>query len=190
MNDARFTTMIQVDVDRFSNLAQQMCDLWALPLQILLTIGALYTQVKLAFLSGTSLPLWLPINAYVSLLISQAKKKDLTAKDRRVQVMSEAFLNMKSVKLTGLETVVQALSEERRAVELYWILRGRLLDAVCVVMWAVTPVIMPAATFITCFVLGESLTTAQAFTTLTLLNMLIFPMNAFPWVVMGYVKPG
>ncbi len=189
VNDARLSTMMQVDVDRFSNLAQQVCDLWALPLQILVTIGALYTQVQLAFLPGLLLyALWLPVNAYVSLLIARAKKKDMTAKDRRVQVMSEAFRNMQSVKLSGLEGVVKALSEDKRSVELYWILRGRLLDAVCVVMWAVTPVIMPATTFIACVMLDKRLSTAEAFTTLTLLNMLIFPMNAFPWVLMGYIE--
>ena len=52
INDARILTMMQVDVDRFSNIAQQVCDLWASPLQILVTICILYTQVELAFLSG------------------------------------------------------------------------------------------------------------------------------------------
>lgn len=36
--------------------------------------------------------------------------------------------------------------------------------------------------------MGTSLSPAQVFTTLALLNMLIFPMNAFPWVINGAIE--
>jgi ATP-binding cassette subfamily C (CFTR/MRP) protein 10 len=189
VNDAKLATMVQVDVDRVSNSAQQFTDLWALPAQIILTVGYLYTQVNFAFLSGLVLyAIWLPVNAYISVLIGRAKKEDMFAKDKRLGVLTEALVAMKSVKLMGMEDVIQSMSDEKRAIELNWILRGRLLDAVCVLMWAVTPVIMPAVTFITCILLDQELSAATIFTTLTLLNFLIFPMNAFPWVLNGFIE--
>lgn len=189
LSDAKLATLVQVDVDRASNAAQQFCDLWSLPLQIVVTIGFLYTQVKVAFFTGVIVyMIWLPINAYISILIGRAKKMDMHAKDQRLRVMSEGISSMKSVKLMGLESVLLQLSDSKRGEELLWIARGRFLDAICVLMWACTPVLMPALTFITCLLMGEHLTTAEIFTTLTLLNMLIYPMNAFPWILNGFIE--
>ena len=52
-------------------------------------------------------------------------------------------------------------------------------------LWASMPILVPFFTFVTTIYIGEHLTTSEVFTTIALLNMLIFPMNAFPWVVNG-----
>ena len=61
-------------------------------------------------------------------------------------------------------------------------------------LWASLPVVVPLVTFGAHLLLAHlehtqsSLSGAEVFTTLALLNMLIFPMNAFPWVVNGCVE--
>jgi ABC-type multidrug transport system fused ATPase/permease subunit len=50
------------------------------------------------------------------------------------------------------------------------------------------PVLVPLITFTATVLLHTHLTTAQVFTTLALLNTLIFPMNALPWVVNGLIE--
>jgi ATP-binding cassette subfamily C (CFTR/MRP) protein 10 len=54
-----------------------------------------------------------------------------------------------------------------------------------VFLWASLPILVPFFTFLTTILLGEELTASEVFTTIALLNMLIFPMNAFPWVING-----
>ena len=56
----------------------------------------------------------------------------------------------------------------------------------CVFLWASMPVLVPFVTFSCAVLLSDrSLSAADVITTIALLNMLIFPMNAFPWVVSG-----
>lgn len=54
--------------------------------------------------------------------------------------------------------------------------------------WASTPVLVSILTLGTYALLGHKLTAATVFTTVALLNMLIGPLNAFPWVLNGLVE--
>lgn len=68
-------------------------------------------------------------------------------------------------------------------------LKGRkYLDALCVYFWATTPVLISILTFATYVLLGNKLTAATVFTSIALLNMLIGPLNAFPWVLNGVTE--
>lgn len=62
------------------------------------------------------------------------------------------------------------------------------LDALCVYFWATTPVLMSILTFGTYVLLGHTLTAAKVFTSMALLNMLISPLNAFPWILNGMTE--
>ncbi|KAG8429251.1 hypothetical protein GDO86_017914 [Hymenochirus boettgeri] len=64
----------------------------------------------------------------------------------------------------------------------------KLLDAVCVYLWAALPVLISILTFITYILLGHQLTAAKVFTALALVGMLILPLNNFPWVLNGVLE--
>lgn len=72
--------------------------------------------------------------------------------------------------------------------ELKALSRQKYLDALCVFFWAATPVIVKLLTFATAALMGQPLTAATAFASVALLNMLIAPLNAFPWVLNGLVE--
>lgn len=68
-------------------------------------------------------------------------------------------------------------------------MKGRkYLDALCVYFWATTPVLISILTFSTYVLLGNSLDAKTVFTSMALLNMLIGPLNAFPWVLNGLTE--
>lgn len=68
-------------------------------------------------------------------------------------------------------------------------LRGRkYLDALCVYFWATTPVLISILTFATYVLVGNTLDAKTVFTSMALLNMLIGPLNAFPWVLNGLTE--
>ncbi|PNH10985.1 ATP-binding cassette sub-family C member Sur [Tetrabaena socialis] len=77
-----------------------------------------------------------------------------------------------------------------RASELSGLAVRKYLDALCVFFWAATGLLFSAATFGLVVLLGgpAALTPAVAFTSLSLFQMLIAPLNAFPWVVNGVVE--
>lgn len=62
------------------------------------------------------------------------------------------------------------------------------LDALCVYFWATTPVLISILTFSTYVLLGNKLNAKTVFTSMALLNMLIGPLNAFPWVLNGLTE--
>ena len=75
-----------------------------------------------------------------------------------------------------------------REKELSQLKAKKYLDAGCVYFWASTPILMSVSTFITYVLLGNKLTPSKVFTSLALFNMLISPLNAFPWVINGLVQ--
>ncbi|KAF6211147.1 hypothetical protein GE061_014262 [Apolygus lucorum] len=69
-----------------------------------------------------------------------------------------------------------------------YLIRRKYLDAICVFFWATTPVIISVTTFVTYIHTGHHLSASVVFTTLALLNMLIVPLNSFPWILTGLVE--
>lgn len=62
------------------------------------------------------------------------------------------------------------------------------MDALCVYFWATTPILMSLLTFGTATLLGHPLAASSTFASIALLNMLIGPLNGFPWIVNGLVE--
>jgi ATP-binding cassette subfamily C (CFTR/MRP) protein 10 len=99
---------------------------------------------------------------------------------------------IRALKLLGWEGLYASLLGQSRRQEVKYLSQRKYLDAWCVYFWAATPVLTSMATF-TAVALsanrtGHALTPASVFTTVSLLNMLIFPMNAFPWVINGLME--
>ena len=84
----------------------------------------------------------------------------------------------------------------RHSIQVNWARHGELqalaarkyLDAMCVYFWAATPILMSLFTFGLFALLGHTLTATIVFTSLSLFNVLIAPLNSFPWVVNGIVE--
>lgn len=75
-----------------------------------------------------------------------------------------------------------------RKTEMAALSKQKYLDALCVFFWATTPTIVKLLTFATSTVIGQPLTAATVFASVALLNMLIGPLNAFPWFLNGLVE--
>lgn len=58
----------------------------------------------------------------------------------------------------------------------------------CVYFWATTPVLMCLLTFGGLVLMGQKLTAATTYTSVALLNLLIGPLNAFPWILNGLME--
>ena len=62
------------------------------------------------------------------------------------------------------------------------------LDALCVYFWAATSLLFSLFTFGLFVLLGHKLTAEVVFTSLALFNVLISPLNSFPWILNGLVE--
>ncbi|XP_068230080.1 ATP-binding cassette sub-family C member 10 isoform X2 [Palaemon carinicauda] len=193
-NLGKFTTgevvnMMSTDTDRVVNFCQSFHAFWSLPVQMAVTLFLLYQQIGIAFVSGVAIAfLLIPINKWLATKIGHLSVEMMTFKDRRVGLLKEVLSMIKTVKLNAWEGTFKDRILDERYGEVKALAGRKYLDAACVYFWAATPVLIPIFTFSTYIALGNPLDPARVFTAVALFNMLIMPLNAFPWVINGLVE--
>jgi ATP-binding cassette subfamily C (CFTR/MRP) protein 10 len=145
--------------------------------------------VGLAFLSGVAfVAILIPVNKIIANKIGQLSTKLMKEKDGRVKMITEVLRGIKAIKLYVWEQHFLRIITKLRDKELKYLKGRKYLDALCVYFWATTPVLISILTFSTYVLMGNKLTAATVFTGIALLNMLISPLNAFPWVLNGLTE--
>ena len=112
----------------------------------------------------------------------------MSTKDKRVNTMSEFLTGIRVIKYFNWQQFFCDRVEDVRKEELKQLAGRKYLDALCVYLWATTPVLISVLTFVTYVLLGNTLTAAKVFTSVALFAMLTGPLNAFPWVLNGLVE--
>ena len=190
----KFTTgevinFMSVDTDRIVNFCPSLHAAWSLPFQFAITLVLLYQQVGLAFLTGLVFTiLVIPVNKCIANKIGSVSEKMMSAKDKRVNTMSELLAGIRVIKYFNWQQFFCNRVEDVRKEELKQLAGRKYLDALCVYLWATTPVLISVLTFVTYVLLGNTLTAAKVFTSVALFAMLTGPLNAFPWVLNGLVE--
>lgn len=192
LTDAQMVNFLQIDVERCVETIKAFVDLWIIPLQVIVAFALLYMQVNVGFLAGVAMiVIMIPINSVIAQRIAKATGELMKHKDSRIAILAEALKGMLALKCGNLEEEVMEVSGVLREKEVSCLRMRKYLDAWCVLLWATMPLAVPNATFMaTLLILKENLSPAKILTTLALLNMLIFPMNAFPWVVNNIMEGG
>eukprot|EP00897_Mesotaenium_endlicherianum_P006893 jgi/Mesen1/6231/ME000320S05428 len=198
-------TLMSVDAERVVNLCISAHELWSLPLQLAVALFLLYLQVRFAFLAGL---------VVVILLIPRAEAKDfrfrfcVSGAKGSIRRMGEILAHIRTIKVHAWERFFVRRVGEARQRELHslamreyldWfpfssedptracmhVQVRKYLDAFCVYFWACTPIFFSLLTFGLYALLGHRLTAATVFTSLALFNVLLAPLNSFPWVING-----
>ncbi|CAD6195417.1 unnamed protein product [Caenorhabditis auriculariae] len=143
-----------------------------LPVQLCVALYLLHREVGMAFISGlVAAILLIPINKVITNYIGKMSERLMNCKDLRIRMIKETMEGIKSDQ------------------NLRYLKIRKYLDAVCVYLWASAPLLITISILATyTLVLHEKLTSAKVFTSLALVNILIMPLNAFPWVLNGLVE--
>ena len=112
----------------------------------------------------------------------------MAAKDARIRLLTDIIYSMKQVKMQAWEYIFNERINVCRREELNELRKVKYLDAACVYFWATTPVLLSVILIGIYAYMGEEMTASKIFTALTLINMLIFPLNAYPWVINGTME--
>lgn len=188
-NVGEIMNFMSTDTDRIVNSCPSFHAVWSIPFQLFVTLYLLYNQVGLAFLAGVGFSVFLiPVNKLIANKIGSLSAKLMAQKDERVRLITEVLRGMRTIKLYVWEGHFIRLITKQRSAELKYLKGRKYLDALCVYFWATTPVLISILTFGTYVLLGNKLTAATIFTSMALLNMLIAPLNAFPWVLNGLTE--
>uniref|UniRef100_A0A4W3JSC8 ATP-binding cassette, sub-family C (CFTR/MRP), member 10 n=1 Tax=Callorhinchus milii TaxID=7868 RepID=A0A4W3JSC8_CALMI len=180
---------MSTDTERLMNFFPSFHELWSLPLTFAVTLYLLHLQVGVAFLGGLGVAILLvPLNKVIASKIIQSTSDMLQHKDARVKLMTEILFGIRVLKFYTWEKHFISMVQSCRKKELSCIKVINYLDAVCVYTWAALPVVISILTFMTYVLLGHKLTAPKVFTTLALVEMLIMPLNNFPWILNGILE--
>ncbi|XP_054720748.1 ATP-binding cassette sub-family C member 10-like [Uloborus diversus] len=180
---------ISTDTDRIVNFCQSFHQFWSLPVQVVIALIFLYSQVSFCFFVGFGLMLVVvPLNQLIAKKIASYSNLMMKAKDMRIKIMNEILSGIRIIKVNTWEALFYNKVNATRHEEMKYLKKRKYLDALCVYFWATTPVIMSYLTFTLFSALGYELTAARVFTSIALFHMLIMPLNAFPWVLNGLME--
>nr|AIN44105.1 multidrug resistance-associated protein 5-like protein [Laodelphax striatellus] len=180
---------MSTDTDRIVGACPSFHAFWSIPFQLAVTLYLLFQQVGISFLAGLIFSIVLiPINKCIASCIGNLSKKMMDEKDKRVKMSAEALRGIKVIKMHVWEEYFVEKIMGIRSNEMKYLKGRKYLDAMCVYFWATTPVLIALLTFTVYTLLGHKLNAATVFTSIALFNMLISPLNAFPWVLNGLTE--
>ncbi|KAF2313418.1 hypothetical protein GH714_010889 [Hevea brasiliensis] len=163
--------------------------IWSTFFQLCLALPIVYYTVGLATVAAV-IAIILTVLASYPLIKSQVKyqRKLMVAQDKRLKAITEALANMKALKLYAWETLFKNAIEGLRKEEIQWILGVLLQKAYQIVLFWSCPVLIPAITFWTCYILRIPLSASQVFTFLASLRIVQEPVRLIPDVVGTFIE--
>ncbi|KAJ6893400.1 ABC transporter C family member 12-like isoform X3 [Populus alba x Populus x berolinensis] len=177
----KITNMITTDADALQQICLLLHGLWSAPFCITMSMVLLYQQLGVASLFGSLvLVIMVPTQAILLNRMTRLTKEGLHRTDKRVSLMNEILAAMDTVKCYAWEKSFQFRVQSVRNDELSLFRSAQLLFAFNSFMVNSIPVVVTLVSFGTFTSLGGDLTPAKAFTSLSLFQVLRYPLNMLP----------
>ncbi|KAM6551931.1 hypothetical protein CsatB_001739 [Cannabis sativa] len=177
----KITNMITTDASSLQQMCPLLHELWSAPFRIIISIVLLYQQLGVASLFGALvLILLIPLQTVVLSKMRKVTKEGLVCTDKRVGLMNEILEAMDIVKCYAWEVSFKSCVENIRSEELSWFRKAQLLSIFNTFILNSTPVFVSFISFGVFTLLGGDLTPARAFTSLSLFQLLRFPLIVLP----------
>lgn len=180
---------VTVDAYRIGEFPFWFHQIWTTSLQLCLAIIILFEAVGFAtFASIAVIVLTVLCNMPIAKLQHKFQSKLMVAQDERLKAMSEALVNMKVLKLYAWENHFRHVVESLRMIEDKWLKAVQLRKAYNSFLFWSSPVLVSAATFGACYILGVPLTSSNVFTFVATLRLVQDPIRTIPDVVAVFIQ--
>ncbi|XP_015722689.1 canalicular multispecific organic anion transporter 1 isoform X1 [Coturnix japonica] len=183
--------LMSADAQRFMDLANFVHQLWSSPLQIILSIVFLWLELGPSVLAGIAvMVLLIPINGFLVNKSKHIQVRNMKNKDERMKIMGEVLNGIKILKLFAWEPSFEKRINEIRACELKNLLKFSYLQSVSIFVFSCAPFLVSLASFAVYVLVDENnvLDAQKAFTSISLFNVLRFPMAMLPMVLSSLVQ--
>ncbi|XP_058043060.1 ATP-binding cassette sub-family C member 2 isoform X2 [Ahaetulla prasina] len=183
--------LMSVDAQRFMDFTLYMHQLWSSPLQIIICLVFLWTELGPSVLAGIGvMVILIPLNAVLVTKSRNIQMKNMKHKDERMKIMNEILNGIKILKFFAWELSFQKQVEKIRAWELKGLLHFFHLQSVGIFAFSCAPFLVSVATFAVYVMVDENniLDAQKAFTSIALFNILRFPLGMFPLTLSSMVQ--
>ncbi|XP_063816843.1 ATP-binding cassette sub-family C member 3 isoform X3 [Pseudophryne corroboree] len=178
--------LMSVDAQRFQDLTTFLNMLWSAPLQICLALYFLWQTLGPSVLAGVAvMVLLIPINAFIAMKTRAFQVEQMQYKDSRIKLMNEILNGIKVLKLYAWEPSFAQKVLEIRSKELNVLKKSAYLNALSTFAWTSAPFLVALTTFAVYVTVDDQnvLDAEKAFVSLSLFNILRFPLNMLPQVI-------
>ncbi|XP_025736505.1 ATP-binding cassette sub-family C member 2 isoform X1 [Callorhinus ursinus] len=178
--------LMSVDAQKLMDVTSYFHLLWSNVLQITLSIYFLWAELGPSILAGVGvMVLLIPVNGILVAKSKAVQVKNMKNKDKRLKIMNEILNGMKILKYFAWEPSFKNQVHELRKKELKNLLTFGQMQSVIMFLLYISPVLVSVITF-SVYTLVDSnnvLDAEKAFTSITLFNILRFPLSMFPMVI-------
>ncbi|CAG2053139.1 unnamed protein product [Timema podura] len=183
--------LMSVDAQRFMDLTGYLSMIWSAPLQIALALYFLWDILGPSVLAGLAVMIVLiPVNGFIANKAKTLQIRQMKNKDERVKLMNEILSGMKVLKLYAWEPSFEQQVIKIRNKEVKVLKQAAYLNAGTSFIWSCAPFLVSLVTFAT-FVLSDTnnvLDAKTAFVSLSLFNILRFPLSMLPMLISNMVQ--
>eukprot|EP00064_Thunnus_orientalis_P019831 superscaffoldBa00005143_g19961 len=183
--------LMSADAQRFNDVTNFIHLLWSCPLQIGLSIVFLWLELGPSVLAGLAvMVLMVPINGLLATKARKIQIENMKFKDKRLKIMNEILNGIKILKLYAWEPSFQAQVEGIRGQELKVMRKFAYLTSVSTFIFSCAPALVSLATFAVFVGVSSDnvLTAEKAFTSISLFNILRFPLAMLPMLIAAMVQ--
>uniref|UniRef100_A0A3B3TUD5 Canalicular multispecific organic anion transporter 1-like n=1 Tax=Poecilia latipinna TaxID=48699 RepID=A0A3B3TUD5_9TELE len=183
--------LMSADAQRFNDVTNFIHLLWSCPLQIIVSIVFLWLELGPSTLAGLLvMVLMVPINGFLATKARNFQVKNMKFKDKRMKIMNEMLNGIKILKLFAWEPSFMAQVEDIRGEELKVMRKFAYLTSVSTFIFTCAPALVSLATFaVFVGVSSDNILTAEkAFTSISLFNILRFPLAMLPMLIASIVQ--
>ena len=173
------TNLFAIDTQKvFEVTADEGHLLWSAPLSMALVALMLVVVVGPSMAVGIALlVLFVPVVQIISNRMMEIRKQRVRVTDQRVEIVNAMLQGIKVTKLNNYEAKYIEQIKKVRAEELGLLRRELYVWSMVMAVQFISPVVASAGAFTAYVLMGNILTTADAFTALLLFNALQFPIN-------------
>ncbi|KAK5854000.1 hypothetical protein PBY51_015104 [Eleginops maclovinus] len=183
--------LMSADAQRFNDVTNFIHLLWSCPIQILLSIFFLWIELGPSVLAGLAVMVLMgPINGLIATKARKLQIKCMKFKDKRLKIMNEILNGIKILKLYAWEASFQTQVEDIREQELKVMKKFAYLSSIAVFVFSTAPALVSLATFAVFVGVSPNniLTAEKAFTSISLFNLLRFPLAMLPMLIASIVQ--
>ncbi|XP_074089273.1 ATP-binding cassette sub-family C member 2 [Macrotis lagotis] len=183
--------LMSVDAQRFTDVANFIHLIWSCPLQIVLSIIFLWMELGPSILAGLGLMILLiPLNGVLATKSRAIQVENMKNKDSRLKLMNEILNGIKILKYFAWEPSFIEKILGIRKTELKNLRSFALLQSVVVFIFNLAPVMVSVTTFTVYVLVDENnvLDAQKAFTSITLFNILRFPLAMLPMLISSMLQ--
>ncbi|XP_050728277.1 multidrug resistance-associated protein 1-like isoform X2 [Eriocheir sinensis] len=183
--------LMSVDAQRFMDITTYINMIWSAPLQIILAIYFLWDLLGPSVLAGLAvMVLLIPINGFIANKTKKLQMKQMKLKDERVKLMNEILNGIKVLKLYAWEPSFEDQVLGVRSKEVKVLKEAAYFNAATNFLWNCAPFMVSIATFAVYVSISPDniLDAKTAFVSLSLFNLLRFPLAMLPMLITNIVQ--